>query len=277
MFQVQFKTQLYVPDEYQCTGDVQVDLIRLCTLLDIKNIPPVYCQTTDTEGRAASSPTVSSFCVNITCYNTKTCGSYSGAAYICTKLIFFSNLAGAAHIQVRSIVPSLRYLSIHSLLYKNGVGSLTHLDFFVPLCVRVVYLDGNPLPRHSYHLLLSAESGISRLFLRNNRIGDEAARLIGSALSTAKTTNKNLLFLNLAFNCIGNAGAMYLAQGLRLNRALIYLSLADNRIGDSGAAALSEVLGEFPLTHEEAVERRKLLVEKSELVNVWPCVCLSHI
>lgn len=111
-------------------------------------------------------------------------------------------------------------------------------------------------------------SSITHLSLRNNRIGDEGARLIGSALSTTKSANKNLLSLNLAFNAIGDAGATHIAQvqprtdfvfplydplmsvevltlfssqGLRLNRALLCLSLSNNQIGDSGAAHLAAV------------------------------------
>lgn len=53
---------------------------------------------------------------------------------------------------------------------------------------------------------------LTQLSLRNNRIGDEGARLIGSALSTPTTTNKNLLSLNLAFNSIGDAGAAHIAR-----------------------------------------------------------------
>lgn len=96
-------------------------------------------------------------------------------------------------------------------------------------------------------------------------------------------------------------------KGLRLNRALLYLSLANNQIRDSGAAHFSkvsiyikvfnlykcfcicrlscfkshqsyciiqchpfifQVLSEFPLTHEEVVERRKLLASKMIMVTV---------
>ncbi|KAM9838227.1 leucine-rich repeat-containing protein 71 [Aulostomus maculatus] len=134
----------------------------------------------------------------------------------------------------------------------------------ISLCssLRVVVLEGNPLPEHSYHLLLSEESLIGKISLRNNRIGDEGARLMGAALSTPRSASKNLWSLNLAFNWIGDAGAAHIAQGLRLNRALLILSLSNNRIGDSGAASLATILGEFALTHEEVVERRKLLLER---------------
>ncbi|KAM3595810.1 uncharacterized protein V6R79_003195 [Siganus canaliculatus] len=136
----------------------------------------------------------------------------------------------------------------------------------ISLCsnLKAVTLEGNPLPEQSYHLLLSEDSTLTHLSLRNNRMGDEGARLIGSALSTPKSANKNLVSLNLAFNSIGDAGAAYIAQGLRLNRALLCLSLSNNQIGDLGAARFAEILGNFALTHEEVVERRKLLLERMQ-------------
>lgn len=124
-----------------------------------------------------------------------------------------------------------------------------------------------------------AHARLTDLSLRNSRIGEEGARLIGSALSTVHAANKNLLSLNLAFNSIGDAGANHIAQvcrmevcpsegvrtvsnevktayneklsfyyhpslflkGLRLNRSLLCLSLSYNQIGDDGAACLAEV------------------------------------
>ncbi len=53
---------------------------------------------------------------------------------------------------------------------------------------------------------------LTDLSLRNNHIGEEGAHLIGSALSTVHSANKNLLSLNLAFNSIGDAGAIHIAQ-----------------------------------------------------------------
>ena len=47
-----------------------------------------------------------------------------------------------------------------------------------------------------------------------------------------------------------------------MNRILLCLSLASNRITDKGAMKFGELLSRFPLTHEEVVERRKLLRDK---------------
>lgn len=103
---------------------------------------------------------------------------------------------------------------------------------------------------------------ISHLSLRNNDIDDHGAQLLGQALSTLHSCNRSLVSLNLGFNHIGDAGAGYIADGLRLNRALLWLSLAHNRIQDQGALKLAEVLRPFELTHTEVVERRRLLLEK---------------
>ncbi|KAI6073037.1 Leucine-rich repeat-containing protein 71 isoform X2 [Aix galericulata] len=122
-------------------------------------------------------------------------------------------------------------------------------------------LEGNPLPEHSFHLLLGPGSTLSHLSLRNNGIGDEGARLLGQSL--APPGSPNLVSLVLSFNHISDLGAGHIAQGLRWNRSLLSLSLAHNEIGDAGALRLAEVLGPFALTHAEVVERRRLLLAEA--------------
>lgn len=143
---------------------------------------------------------------------------------------------------------------------------------------------------------------IAHLSLRNNNINDYGAQLLGRALSTLHSCNRTLVSLNLGFNLIGDEGACYIAQGLRLNRSLLWLSLAHNRIQDKGALRLAEVgvrggagprggagrglttllpaqvLRPFELTHREVVERRRLLLEKgaqerSRSVSAPPAAC----
>ncbi|XP_026541711.1 leucine-rich repeat-containing protein 71 [Notechis scutatus] len=127
---------------------------------------------------------------------------------------------------------------------------------------RTFVLEGNPLPERSFYKLLSEESSLAHLSLRNNCIDDQAVLLIGQGLSSLRSSNKNLVSINLSYNHITDAGATHLANGLRLNRSLLSLSLAHNQIGDEGAMKLAEVLGPFALTHTEVVERRRLLLEK---------------
>ncbi|KAM9383704.1 leucine-rich repeat-containing protein 71 [Pholidichthys leucotaenia] len=257
-------------DEYQCSGNVETDFPTLCALLDIKIIPVVR-----TKYPSSSTPQTEE-------QHTESIESEINDARLWTKPCLKVELENADPISTRSMkisgwrvteqifralqkmLPSMRHL-VSLQFWQVGLTDqmVISLTNTLSLCssLRVVTLEGNVLPEQSYHLLLSEDSILTHLSLRNNRIGDEEAHLIGSALSTARTANKNLLFLNLAFNSIGDAGAMYIAQGLRLNRALLFLSLSNNQIGDSGAAHLATVIGEFALTHEEVVERRKLLLQ----------------
>ncbi|KAM9823641.1 leucine-rich repeat-containing protein 71 [Neosynchiropus ocellatus] len=163
------------------------------------------------------------------------------------------------------LLPTLKRLEKFS--FSNTIMSsemFTSLINTIPLCtsLREVTLDGNPLPNQCYHLLLSDECALTHVRLRNNQISDEGAALIGCALSTPKATNKTLLSLSLAFNNIGDVGAEHIAKGLRLNRTLLFLSLANNSIGDVGAAQLAAVFSEFALTHDEIMERRRLIFDK---------------
>ncbi|EPY88675.1 platelet endothelial aggregation receptor 1 precursor [Camelus ferus] len=154
-----------------------------------------------------------------------------------------------------------------SVLWKVGLTdkTLTMFIALLPLCsstLRNVSLEANPLPEQSYHKLMAVDSTIAHLSLRNNNIDDYGAQLLGQALATLHSCNRTLMSLNLAFNHIGDEGAGYIADGLRLNRSLCWLSLAHNRIQDKGARKLAEVLRPFELTHAEVVQRRRLLLEK---------------
>ncbi|KAE8588291.1 hypothetical protein XENTR_v10022450 [Xenopus tropicalis] len=134
----------------------------------------------------------------------------------------------------------------------------------LPHCpnIKTVVLEGNPLPEQSYYKLISDHLPLVRISLRNNMITDDGAKLISQALQSLKTNNKNLATLNLSFNHISDLGAGYLAEALRMDRSLLCLDLSHNQIGDQGTLALAEVLGPFPLTHKEIVERRRLLMDK---------------
>ncbi|XP_055553190.1 LOW QUALITY PROTEIN: leucine-rich repeat-containing protein 71 [Falco cherrug] len=124
----------------------------------------------------------------------------------------------------------------------------------------------------------SASRRLVHLSLRNNRIGDEDARLIGKGLSTLSPSGRSLASLILSFNRISDLGAAYIArhpaaqhpsplsaapQGLRLNRSSSSCPLENNDIGDVGATRLAEVLAPFALMHDEVVERRRLLLAEA--------------
>ncbi|KAM8766492.1 leucine-rich repeat-containing protein 71 isoform 4-T4 [Acanthopagrus schlegelii] len=238
-------------DEYQCSGNVEIDFPGLCALLDMKDLPAVSTK------QPASSTTESEGGV------TEESESQIDAVSSWSKPCLQVELENEDPISAKSLkVSGWKVDESTARVLQKMLPSLNKLQ-----SLQTVTVEGNPLPERSFHILLSENSMLTHLSLRNNQIGDEGARLIGSALSTLSSANKSLLSLNLAFNSIGDAGAEYIAQGLRLNCALLILSLSNNQIGDAGAAHLAAILGEFALTHEEVVERRKLLLERTQSLS----------
>ncbi|XP_070537423.1 leucine-rich repeat-containing protein 71-like isoform X48 [Ptychodera flava] len=166
---------------------------------------------------------------------------------------------------LKQCLPTIEKL--HTLYFWNtGLTEKTiaELASFLPQCsnLKNLTLDGNPVLEENFALLIGDDSLLANVSFRNNHITDKGAEMIGKALSTAKSCNKNLISLNLSYNKITDIGATHIANGLRMNRVVLSLSLASNQISDTGAKKLGEVLSRFPLTHEETVERRKLIREK---------------
>ncbi|XP_068177846.1 leucine-rich repeat-containing protein 71 isoform X2 [Antennarius striatus] len=242
-------------DNYECSGIVDTDFPRLCVLLDMLVFPGVITKRPVTDNRPPGPLIWKQRFLRVELE--------SQDPLTAMKLEVFGWKVDDRIIRVlQKMIPSLSNLRVlyfwQAGLKDRMVKSLMNA---IPLCsnLSTVLLEGNPIPEHSYHLLLSEDSPLTKLSLRNNRIGDEGARLIGLALSTYKSANRKLLSLNLNYNSIGDAGAKCIAAGLRWNRTLVSLSLIRNKIGDSGAAHLAAVLRELALTHEEVVYRRKLL------------------
>ncbi|XP_059898789.1 leucine-rich repeat-containing protein 71 isoform X2 [Gadus macrocephalus] len=260
-------------EDYQCSGNLHVDLPELCLLLGMKEIPvvtqrPAASSSSATDGEniehdnseAEKQRLYSNPCVLVVLENEEPLNLKS------IKISGWKVDMLVARVLCK-ILPSLsNLLSLHLWQTRLSDKMVISLNNTFPLCsnLRTVILEGNPLPEQSYHLLMSKDSVLTHLSLRNNRIGEEGARLIGSALSTTTSANRNLVILNLAFNSIGDAGATHIAQGLRFNRGLLCLSLGNNKIGDAGAAHLAKVLGPFALTQEEIVERRHQLLDREQ-------------
>ncbi|CAL8294964.1 unnamed protein product [Merluccius merluccius] len=243
-------------EDYQCSGNLHTDLQELGLLVGMKEIPVVTARHPASLSPAMDEDTGILVVLDnedpLTLKSIRTCGwkvDVLVARVLCKILPSLSNLQ-----------------SLHLWQARLSDQMVISLNNTFPLCsnLRTVVLEGNPLPEQSYHLLMSKDSTLTHLSLRNNRIGEEGARLIGLALSMATSANRNLVSLNLAFNSIGDAGAAHIAQGLRLNRVLLCLSLCNNKIGDTGATHLAKVLGPFALTHEEIVERRRLLLDREQ-------------
>ncbi|XP_058261309.1 leucine-rich repeat-containing protein 71 isoform X2 [Hemibagrus wyckioides] len=253
-------------DEFQCSGHLDVDFPELCALVGVKEIPDVRPLkaasplTGDTDQEQSFSETCT------TAWSPKPC-LHVEMENEDSRSVKRVRISGWRVDEVMAGVLSKTLPSLSNLqsleMWQVGLTDsiLTSLKDTICLCskLRRVILEGTPLPGNTYHILLGEDSMISHLSLRNNGIGEEGACLIGLTLS------KNLLSLNMAFNAVGDEGAVYLAQALRLNHTLLYLSLANNHISDAGAAHLAQVFGPFALTHEEIVERRRLLKRKDRL------------
>ncbi|XP_067281479.1 leucine-rich repeat-containing protein 71 isoform X2 [Pseudorasbora parva] len=259
-------------DDYQCSGTLELDITGLCKLMGVKKIPSVKLKQSKYVMEHNQSQT--SLESRMTTWSSEPCLEIEleNEDHDSVKTVKISGWK-VDEMMLQVLSKTLQSLSNFQCLHMWRVGltdcTLASLKNTVSLCsnLRKLVLDGNPIPEQSYHLLIGEDS---------IRIGEEGARLIGSALSNVHTANKNLLSLNMAFNSIGDGGAYYIAQGLRLNRYLLCLSLSYNQIGDDGAARLAEVLGPFALTHEEIVERRKLLIKGEQSVIQPSLVSLAE-
>ncbi|EPQ08629.1 Leucine-rich repeat-containing protein 71 [Myotis brandtii] len=271
------------PEEYQCTGSLETDFAELCTRLGYSDFPKVVTRPRPHPTFLPSSSVSEKPIVD----DQRLSGSCSLNSME-SKYVFFRPTIqvelepedkSVKEIYIRGWKVEERILGIFAKclpplsqlqainFWKVGLTDKTLATFIalLPLCsstLRKVSLEGNPLPEQSYHKLMGLDSTIMHLSLRNNNIDDYGAQLLGQALSTLHTCNRTLVSLNLGFNHIGDEGAGYIADGLRLNRSLLWLSLAHNRIEDKGALKLAEVLQPFELTHTEVVERRRLLLGK---------------
>ncbi|XP_077883475.1 leucine-rich repeat-containing protein 71 isoform X6 [Ictidomys tridecemlineatus] len=272
------------PEEYQCTGVLETDFAELCTRLGYTDFPKVV-----TRPRPHSTFTASASMSEKPTSDDQRLSASCSLNSLESKYVFFrptiqvelelDDSKAVKEIYIRGWKVEDRILGIFSKclpslsqlqainFWKVGLTDHTLTTFIalLPLCsptLRKVSLEGNPLPKQSYHKLMAPDSPIAHLSLRNNNIDDYGAQLLGQALSTLHSCNRTLVSLNLGFNHIGDQGAGFLADGLRLNRSLLWLSLAHNRIQDKGALKLAEVLRPFELTHTEVVERRRLLLEK---------------
>ncbi|XP_038058509.1 leucine-rich repeat-containing protein 71-like isoform X31 [Patiria miniata] len=165
----------------------------------------------------------------------------------------------------RNCFPTIEKLNTINL-WNVGLTDKTLRDLaaIFPQCpnLKNVSIEGNPIAEEPWACLIGDDSLIVNLSLRHNEITDRGASGIGAALSTVTTCNKNLISLNLSHNKFSDVGAEAVVKGLRMNRVLLCLSLASNKITDKGAVKFGELLSRFPLTHEEVVERRKLLSDK---------------
>ncbi|XP_066895119.1 leucine-rich repeat-containing protein 71 isoform X5 [Kogia breviceps] len=222
------------PEEYQATGVLEVDFAELCTRWGYTDFPKVVTRprphpTFVPSASTSEKPTVDEQRLSGSC-SLNSLGS---------KYVFFRP---TIQVELEPEDKSVKEIYIRGWKVEERI-----LGIFSKCLTSLSQLQAIK---------------IAHLSLRNNNIDDHGAQLLGQALSTLHSRNRTLVSLNLGFNHIGDEGAGYIADGLRLNRSLLWLSLAHNRIQDKGALKLAEVLRPFELTHTEVVERRRLLLEK---------------
>ncbi|XP_042296346.1 leucine-rich repeat-containing protein 71 isoform X2 [Sceloporus undulatus] len=264
-------------EEYQCTGFLEQDFAELCTRAGFQEIPKVVIRShthgttaveePDPQAEKEGSTTLAQIQSKYAYFRPSIQVELEHEDPKSTREIFIRSwkIEEKMLAVLAKCLPALSHLQALRL-WKVGLTDLTFTTLLsiLPNCttLKTLALEGNPLPERSFYKLISEETTLAHLSLRNNDIDDEAAFLIGQALSSLKSSNKTLASINLSCNHITNVGATHIANGLRLNRSLLSLSLANNQIGDEGALKLAEVLGPFALTHMEVVERRRLLLEK---------------
>nr|XP_003228443.1 PREDICTED: leucine-rich repeat-containing protein 71 isoform X3 [Anolis carolinensis] len=268
-------------EEYQCTGILEQDFLEICTRAGFQEIPKVIVRPHAHAGITAvdePDPQAEKEVTNTLAQIQSKYNYFRPSIQVelehedpkTTREIFIQSwkIEEKMLTVLAKCLPALSHLQTLRL-WKVGLTDLTFsmlLSIF-PTCttLKTLVLEGNPLPERSFYKLISEETNLVHLSLRNNDIDDEAAYLIGQALSSLKSSNKTLASINLSCNHITDVGATHIANGLRLNRSLLSLSLAHNRIGDEGALKIAEILAPFALTHVEVVERRRLLLEKETL------------
>lgn len=81
-------------------------------------------------------------------------------------------------------------------------------------------------------------SSLSKLTLRDNKLGDAGSAEVAALLST----NGNITHVDLAGNEIGDEGAQALAAVIKDNANLVSINLADNDIGSTGLSAIESAL-----------------------------------
>ncbi|XP_053331224.1 leucine-rich repeat-containing protein 71 [Spea bombifrons] len=271
---------LLSPEDYQCTGNLDEDFTELCCRVGYTEIPKIIA-CSNPPGTPASEKTS----MDESEWNAD---GQAGSVHNAERFSYFrpkirvelesEDAKSVKEVSVRGwkiddkmmgvfakCLPALT--DLHAISLWNVALTDNTFSSFVSILqqcpnLRVVTLEGNPLPDQSYYKLITDDLPLTHVSLRNNKIDDEGARLLSQALQNLKLTNKNLASLNLGYNHISDVGACHIAEALRLNRSLLSLNLSSNRIGDKGALALAEILGHFALNHKEILERRRLLLEK---------------
>jgi len=111
--------------------------------------------------------------------------------------------------------------------------------------------------------ILRHTKAATKLYLFENKIGDEGAKVIGEALRTNITLTK----LYLSENEIGDEGAKVIGEALRINKTLTELDLSKNKIGYEGAKVIYEALRANTTLTELYLYRNKIGDEGAKVIG----------
>jgi len=123
----------------------------------------------------------------------------------------------------------------------------------------------------SIGVALAQNSCLTKLSLRQNKIGNKGAEILGTAL----TQNETLLELTLEEDAgdddggfgISDEGAKALALGLRQNTSLRFLYLGYNNISDEGVQAFAETLEQRNM-HLKTLDLRNNPIEDTGILDL---------
>ncbi|XP_015739820.1 leucine-rich repeat-containing protein 71 isoform X6 [Coturnix japonica] len=203
-----------VAEQYQCCGLLEQDLTELCTLAGITSIPRVTVTPSPAADAASliaedeEQSRLGEQCIQVELQN-------DDPRSVCKVFLRGWKVEEEIMGVLNKCLPSLGNLKTLNFWSAGLTDSmLPALGTMVASCPQLwsLTLEGNPLPEHSFHVLIGASSTLSHLSLRNNCIDDTAAQLLGQGLSTMTSSNHNLLSLVLSFNCITDVGAEHIAE-----------------------------------------------------------------
>eukprot|EP00439_Symbiodinium_sp_Y106_P067708 s832_g11.t1 len=106
-----------------------------------------------------------------------------------------------------------------------------------PSGLRQLSLGANAMTARGACAAASLATGLKRLDLEINQLGDEGCKFVSQKVLLRVSTT--LQHLDLGMNSIGREGALALAEALGANTALTRLDLGYNRIGSEGAEVMS--------------------------------------
>ncbi|KAL0240139.1 hypothetical protein GEMRC1_010246 [Eukaryota sp. GEM-RC1] len=123
------------------------------------------------------------------------------------------------------------------LTNHNDLEFLSNSSSYFPL-LNQLHVSVDRSISVSFIELLTENTSITSINLKDNSIGHEGVRALAEALKV----NTTVTSIDLSKNFIGDEGARILADVLKINTTISNINLGDNSIGVEGARALAEVL-----------------------------------